>query len=214
MTIKHHLSDSLLMSYAAGTLPEAFSLVVATHVSLCDECRARLEAFESVGGAMIEDCAAITMAQDSLEACLARIGTKAPEPRPARRVTRSLFPAPLHAYIGGDLDAVKWRPIGMGVRQAILRTERGATARLLYIPAGQAVPDHGHRGTELTLVLQGAFRDESDRFGPGDVEIASDEVQHTPIAEAGADCICLAATDAPLRFSGLVPRLAQRFLRI
>ena len=34
------------------------------------------------------------------------------------------------------------------------------------------------------------------------------------IAEAGADCICLAATDAPLRFRGVLPRLAQPFLRI
>ena len=35
--IRHHLTDALLMSYSAGTLPEAFSLVVVTHVSLCDE---------------------------------------------------------------------------------------------------------------------------------------------------------------------------------
>jgi len=87
-------------------------------------------------------------------------------------------------------------------------------ARLLYIPAGQSVPDHGHRGTELTLVLQGAFRDEADRFGPGDIEIADESLKHTPVAEAGADCICLAATDAPLRFTGLIPRLVQPFFRI
>jgi putative transcriptional regulator len=29
---------------------------------------------------------------------------------------------------------------------------------------------------------------------------------------AGEDCICLAATDAPLRFRGLIPRLAQPLL--
>ena len=102
----------------------------------------------------------------------------------------------------------------MGVKQAILSTDKAATARLLYIPGGQSVPDHGHRGMELTLVLQGAFRDETDRFGPGDVEIASEDVEHTPVAENGEACICLAATDAPLRFRSLIPRLAQPFLRI
>ena len=76
------------------------------------------------------------------------------------------------------------------------------------------MPDHGHRGTELTLVLQGAFRDEVDRFGPGDLEIATDELEHTPVAEEGAPCICLAATDAPLRFRGLMPRLLQPLFRI
>jgi len=214
MTIRHHLSDQLLMAHAAGQLPDAFGLVVATHVSMCDECRARLEAFEAVGGAVIDRCGTVDMSESALDACLARIGGRAPAPRPAPRVRTGLFPAPLRDYIGGDLDAVKWRPIGMGVRQAILRTDRAASARLLYIPAGHSVPDHGHRGLELTLVLQGAFRDEEDRFGPGDVEVASEDVQHTPIAEEGPACICLAATDAPLRFSGLLPRLAQPFFRI
>ena len=76
------------------------------------------------------------------------------------------------------------------------------------------MPDHGHSGTELTLVLQGAFRDASDRFGPGDVEIATEADEHKPVAEAGLDCICLAATDAPLRFTGMLPRLLQPLFRI
>ena len=215
MTIRHHLSDQLLMAHAAGQLPEAFGLVVATHVSLCDECRARLEAFEAVGGAMLDRCGVAAMADDSLDACFARIGNRPVEPRRAPAARKpSVLPAPLAGYVGGDVDAIRWRPLGMGVRQAMLKTERGATARLLYIPAGQAVPDHGHKGLELTLVLQGAFRDDADRFGPGDVEIADQATEHTPIAEAGPDCICLAATDAPLRFAGLIPRLAQPFFRI
>ena len=211
MTIKPHLNDQLLMSYAAGNLPEAFSLVVATHVSMCDDCRARLETFEAVGGAVLETEAA-PMSETSLEACLARLGQPDSPQRPAPR--RGLLPAPLAGYVGGDLDRVRWKPIGMGVRQAMLPTAKGASARLLYIPAGQSVPDHGHRGLELTLVLQGAFRDDSTRFGPGDVEIADEADEHTPVAEAGVDCICLAATDAPLRFMGLVPRLLQPIFRI
>lgn len=210
MTIKHHLSDQLLMAYAAGSMPEAFSLLVATHISMCDDCRARLGAYEAVGGAVL-DTAHVAMSDGSLEAVLAKLG--APEPRRAIR-TPTVLPAPLVDYIGGDLASVKWRSLGMGVRQSILPTGKGATARLLFIPAGQAVPDHGHRGLELTLVLQGAFNDQTDRFGRGDVEIATQDLDHTPIAEPGADCICLAATDAPLRFSGFMPRLLQPFFRI
>ena len=96
----------------------------------------------------------------------------------------------------------------------VLKTSGDATVRLLKIPAGTAIPDHGHRGTELTLVLQGAFVDETDRFARGDVEVANEDLNHTPTAEDGLDCICLAATDAPLRFSGIIPRLAQRFVGI
>ncbi len=212
--IKHHLTDALLMAYSAGSLSEAFSLTVATHISMCDECRARLGAFDAMGGAIVQSCDSVEMNSGSLEATMRRIRNAAPVAAAAPRRRASGLPQPLLDYIGGDLDAVRWRSVGMGVKQAILPTSRAATARLLYIPAGAAVPDHGHRGTELTLVLQGAFVDEVDHFGPGDIEIANEDLNHTPVADIGADCICLAATDAPLRFRALIPRLAQPFLRI
>lgn len=214
MTIRHHLSDQLLMGYAAGQLPEAFSLVVATHVSMCDECRARLASYDAVGGALVEDLAEVAMGATALDAALARIDGMPQATQRAPLRAAGILPAPLADYVGGDLSAVKWRSIGMGVKQAILPTARDASARLLFIPAGVAVPDHGHRGMELTLVLQGAFADANDRFDRGDLEIADESLQHTPVAMAGMDCICLAATDAPLKFRGLVPRLAQRLLRI
>jgi putative transcriptional regulator len=214
--IKHHLTDALMMAYAAGSLPEAFDVVVATHVSLCDECRARMHAFDAVGGALVTQSETVAMGADSLAATLAMIADRAPEPRPATPALRPdrVFPAPLADYVGGDLDAVRWRRVGGGVSDAILRTQGRATVRLLRIPGGVAVPDHGHRGMELTLVLKGAFRDETDHFGAGDVEVADDSTVHKPVAVPGEDCICLAATDAPLRFNALIPRIAQSILRI
>ena len=213
--IKHHLTDDLLMGYSAGALPEAFNVVVATHISLCDECRARLGSFDAVGGSIMENTDAVAMADDSLSAVMTMIETTpdAPVLAPTPR-TSSIFPTPLQDYVTGTLDDVKWRKIGGGVSQAILPTSKDATVRLLKIPAGTAVPDHGHRGTELTLVLQGAFRDEHDRFGAGDIEVANEDMHHTPVAEDGLDCICLSATDAPLKFNGLLPRIAQRFVGI
>ncbi len=214
--IKHHLTDELLLAYATGDLPEAFNLVVATHVSLCDECRARLEAFEAVGGAVLDEIGEATLSGGSFAATMGSIRAAGKTPivpaTPPRRT--GLFPAPLRDYVGGDLDAVRWRGLGGGVRQAILPTSREAKVRLLYIPAGAALPDHGHSGLEMTQVLQGAFGDDGIRFGPGDIEIATEDTHHTPVAEEGVDCICLAATDAPLKFKALLPRMAQPFLRI
>ena len=212
MTITHHLSDDLLMAYSAGALPEALSLVVATHVSMCADCRAALAAHDAVGGAVLGTCGEAALAPDSLEKTLARIAAAPTEP-PAPRRDGSL-PGPLADYVGGSLSEVKWRTLAGGVKQAILPTERSATARLLYIPGGVAVPDHGHRGIELTLVLQGAFEDETGRFGPGDVEVATEALEHKPVATHGTPCICLAATEAPLRFAGLIPRLMQPLFRI
>ena len=213
--IRHHLTDEILMAYSAGTLPEAFNLVVATHISLCDECRAQLETFDAVGGAVLADCGAAPVAEDSFEATMRLIAAMpASDDRPRRAAANAVFPAPLQDYVGGDLADVKWRAVGGGVRQSILRTSSDATVRLLHIPPGVAIPDHGHRGMEMTLVLKGAFRDEFARFARGDLEIANEDLEHTPVAEEGEDCICLAATDAPLRFNALIPRIAQPFIRI
>lgn len=211
--INHHLTDALLMAYSAGNLPEAFNLTVAAHISMCDECRARLGAFDSLGGALVEEIEAVEMSSGSLNAVMERLKEPAEDPK-IQNKNKGILPAPLQDFIGGDIDAVRWKSVGMGVKQAILPTTRDATARLLFIPAGAAVPDHGHHGTELTLVLKGAFADEVAHFGPGDIEVANEDLNHTPVADIGEDCICLAATDAPLKFKGLIPRLAQPFLRI
>ena len=123
-----------------------------------------------------------------------------------------VYPGPVVQALKGR--APRWKSLGMGVRQDILSNDAESSVRLLYIPGGQAVPDHSHHGLELTLVLQGSFHDETGRYGVGDLEIADDTLEHTPIADEGEPCICLAATDAPLRFRALVPRLLQPFFRI
>ncbi len=212
MTIQHHLDDNTLMAYAAGTLPEAVNLVVAAHVSLCDECRASVESYDAVGGILMDQSQHVAMSGESLAQVLARLDLPVTD-KPVVRKPGAL-PGPVQDYVGGDLDSVKWKPIGMGVKQAILPTSSEATARLLFIPAGVAMPDHSHSGPEFTLVLQGAFFDADDRFARGDIEIANDDVTHTPIADIGEDCICLAVTDAPLEFKGWVPRIVQKFVDI
>jgi putative transcriptional regulator len=211
--IRHHPNDSLLMSYAAGTLPEAFSVVVAGHISLCEECRARLGAYEAIGGATLEDLSEGSMRADSLSKTLSLIhGPEADRIVVERR--ESDLPAPIGDYVAGDMGDIPWRAVGGGVRQLKLDTAGVGTVRLIYIPGGQAVPDHSHNGLELTMVLSGAYNDETDRFGPGDVEVAGDDFEHRPIAEDGAPCICIAATDAPLKFRGLIPRLLGQVVGI
>lgn len=220
MTIKHHIGDDLVLAYASGELDEATSLLVATHMALCPQCRQALELAESIGGTLIEEEAEAEIADGELEAIFGRIehteesATPPPVPEPARRRSYVL-PQPLRDYVDGDVDGLRWRSLGGGVRHLPIDTGASrAKARLLYIPAGSKVPDHGHRGLELTLVLAGSFYDEGAWFRRGDVEEADATVEHQPVAGPEEACICLAVTDAPLRFRSLIPRLAQPFLGI
>lgn len=208
--VTHHIPEAMLAAYAAGSLPHAFSLVVASHVSMCEKCRASLETHQAVGGVLLEDTKAVPVSAALKEDLFAQLDT----PFTAKPVyeRRGAYPGPVMETLKGR--ALRWKKLGMGVRQDILSHDENGSVRLLYIPPGQAVPDHSHSGLELTLVLQGSFSDETGQFGVGDVEIADDTLEHTPVADPGQACICLAATEAPLRFRALVPRLLQPIFRI
>lgn len=208
--IKHHMPDAMLAAYAAGNLPHAFSVVVATHVSMCDECRAALEAHESIGGALMETSDAVEVPESLRDELFSKLDDPIFEEPAYKR--SGVFPGPVVQAMKGR--SPRWKKLGMGVRQDILFHGKGGSVRLLHIPPGQAVPDHGHSGMELTLVLQGSFSDETGKFGVGDVEVADEDLEHTPIADDGLPCICLAATDAPLRFRAVMPRLLQPIFRI
>lgn len=208
--INHHISDDLLAAYAAGTLPHPYALVAAAHISLCLDCRADFEAHQMAGGAVLETATRAVVSDDLKLSTLALLDEPAPVKRTYAR--SGVYPGPVMEALKGKPP--RWKSLGLGVRQCILSGNREGSVRLLYIPPGQAVPDHTHNGLELTLVLQGSFSDETGRFGVGDLEMADQDLEHTPIADAGAPCICLAATDAPLRFNALLPRLLQPLFKI
>lgn len=208
-TIHHHIPQTVLDDYRVGTLPHAFAVVVAAHLSLCDKCRARHEVADLLGGALLANEPQAALNPDLRARVLGALDTPPPAP-PVRG--SGVFPAPVMAELGGGPP--RWRMLGGGIRQQILAADQTGSLRLLYIPPGKAVPEHGHRGLELTLVLQGSFADSKGEFRRGDVEVAHDDIDHQPLAGAGLPCICLAATDAPLRFHAMLPRLLQPLFRI
>lgn len=223
MTVRHHPENDLLLSYAAGSLAESWSLAIAAHLEHCPACRRDLGLAENVGGALLQGIAAENMAPNALEHILAEIDgteqealtvTAAPTGHPSD-LPGPVLPKPLRNYIGGDIDEVQWQRLGSDASQYLIKTsDNEAQARLLRINAGKPVPSHGHGGRELTLVLCGRFQDEFSDFGPGDLEDVDEETIHKPVAGADEDCICLAVTDAPLKFKELLPRILQPILKI
>ncbi len=219
MTIDHHIGEDLLLAYGAGTLDEATSLLVATHLALCPACRADLDLAETIGGVLIDQAESVVPADEGI---LEAAASAPAGPARTRRISEQtpldgpcgafVLPQPLRDYAGGDIAGLAWRAVGGGVRKFPIKTGGpGATAQLLSIAAGQGVPDHGHRGFEATLVLAGSFYDRGSWYRRGDVEFADEGVVHRPVAGPEEDCICLAVTDARLKFLTLIPRLLQPF---
>jgi len=210
----HHPQEDILMSYTAGALGESWSLAVASHITFCPECRSSVALVEELGGFLLEDHDPVPLSELALSVVQEQLDLQAVEQVAINSAVVSSIPVPLKDYIGDTLEEVKWQSIGGGVYQHLISTQDGDQARLLQIPAGKSVPEHGHGGRELTLVLSGSFSDENGEFVAGDIQDVSEEVTHQPLAGTGGNCICLVVTDSALKFKGLIPRFVQPFISI
>lgn len=212
MNIKFHLGDDILLKYAAGTLDEASGLLVATHLALCPHCRARNRAADALGGVLLDSLEAAPLPDSAMDAVLARLRDE-PQTESAPSApdsTNPVIPDPLRSYLGGDLDSLHWRMVAPRVHQIQIATaDHRSKARLLRFHSGSTVPTHGHNGRELTLVLTGSLCDRDTVLRRGDIAETDERTEHQPYAGPGEDCVCLAVTDAPLRFKSMFARLLQ-----
>lgn len=212
----HHLDHSTILAYAAGTLNEAFSVVAASHIAVCPICRSAVRAAEALGGELLKGMADSAVSADCRARTLAALEQatlhRLPVPAP-----KSQFPAPLARLIDAQsLDDIAWKKKAPGVSMFDVKLPPDAKGqlKLLRIDAGRAMPEHGHGGEEITLVLRGAYRDHMGRFGKGDVADLDEDIEHKPVVEADTDCICLVATERPTRFKSLAARIIQPFVGI
>ena len=224
MNITHHPDPATIAAYASGTLDEAFAVLISCHLEICADCREKYAEATAVGGALLEtmdDCAPIN--EGSYGRLLEKIsvagGKKHREGVDSVKCHSedwSKLPKALGNYMDRNIDEVDWQRVGPGIWQKNIALSSGAHSklRLLRIAKGRQVPEHGHRGQELTLILQGAYRDEIGHFSAGDVADLDEDIEHQPLVVSEMDCICLAATEAPTRFKSWASRIMQPFVGI
>jgi putative transcriptional regulator len=204
----------LLQAYACGALGPAASIAMSLHLETCALCASLAAQFDAVGGALFESDDELAAEPGiSLEHMLAKLETAEEPPHFSPEVMR--FPAPLRPAAAHALRSSRWQFAGPGLRSMTLDIPGAASAselpQLLRIEPGYGAPQHGHGGVELTLVLEGAFRDETGVYGPGDMSVAQTGLTHQPIAMPGGTCLAYAVSHAPMRFTGMLG-WAQRLL--
>jgi putative transcriptional regulator len=216
MTIAHHPSEETLVDYVAGALDEGNSLVMATHIARCSECQEAIRDLRLIAGAILESCASEAVSSRTRSACIhsldeekasePRVSVASPLPAPGL-ITAAVEPLALY-------DHSAWRRIGPGVQRCDINVadDTGTRVFLLKASAGTQLPEHHHTGTEWTCVLTGAFTHAAGRFGPGDFDQADASVDHSPIVDAGEDCICLVALNGNIELRGWFGRLMQPFV--
>ncbi len=208
--------ETMLMEYAAGVLDEAQSLVMGAHASLSPYARRMLKKYECLGGAMLSaHCEPISMKKDALDCVMAQLDQKRAETKDEQTSAQPChfegvsLPSCLKDY----LDQPSWQNIYPGMAIQNIETScLKSKARLLKVDPGVKTPEHSHRGVEMTLMLDGAFHDESGTYSRGDLIIVDEDYTHQPIADERTGCICLVVTTAPIKLTGW-KRLFNPFLK-
>ncbi len=217
MNLNNHPDSSTLLAYAAGAVNEGFSLVIAAHLELCPECRDEVTEAEALGGGLMQHLPAAEMSDAGMAQIWERIEADPIPEKVHRRPAETWgLPAVLAPFVPGGLSGVRWRTLVPGIKQLRLENvESGqGSVRLLSISPGATVPQHTHLGSELTLVLQGSFRDEMGHYKQGDLADVDSSVQHQPVVDSDQPCICLIATDQRLKFTSALNRMLQPLVGI
>ncbi len=210
----HHIDSDMLLAYAAGTLSEAASVVVASHLSLCPTCRSYVMTAETVGGALLDELEPAPFSAASMASVLDRLDAPvkaAPKPR-AAVATSKVFPSPLRAYMSGDVDQLRWSWVQPGVKFAeLLVDDSGARMGLMRTQPGASITPHGHSGDELTLVLSGGYRDAGVNFQRGDVQAVDENTTHELVTDQDGECLSLVMLRGPIKPTRLIAKIFRHF---
>lgn len=221
--LHYHPTTELLMDYAAGSLPLAHAISVATHLEHCQECRNTVAKLNQIGSSLFaeqETHLAEPTNFHSLKAHLLdnldqlSIGQESEEQQPATQNANYRIPKSLRQFVQEDYDSLEWTRLSSSLKVATLCTDgKGSQVALTRIKAGSHIPTHSHTGEEITLVLEGSFSDESGIYGKGDFISRNQTHKHKPIVSKDSECICLTVLDAPIQFTGFFTRWLNPLLR-
>lgn len=228
--INHHPDCATLMSYASGTLPEAFRVIVAAHIAMCEHCQAEIALMHDIGGALLENTQSVDLGSSAIDDVMKRFDelymTDNSYPNLEQKQQTSsiladvqshetsssrILPEAVSKVLNLKDEDINWRFMAPGMRyhKLPLSEDTSGDLRLLKITPGYSLPEHGHGGSEMTLVLQGSYKDEFGAYSAGDIQDVDSEIEHQPIITGHQECICLVAFEQQANFKGLGPKILQ-----
>jgi len=212
---RHHPDTLTLMEFSAGNLSEPHALCIRLHLDQCPHCRSRVDTLDSLGAVMMENQPQVGVSSDMFDAILSRIDSE-PDMTETYISTQAKRMSPLQKLLGDDLNSLHWKR-QLGDVSVLDISERfpGQSEQVVLqkLAAGGKAPAHTHRGSETTIVLQGAFSDQKGVFNQWDFVVLNQEDEHKPVAVGCEDCITLSVLSAPVKLTGTFTRLLNPFIR-
>ena len=211
--------ENLLFNYAIGLLDEAQHLIISSHIMMSARAREIVRSYEQLGGELLErECNPVKMRDCSLDKVLAHLDE---EPEPEKHPCFEYFtqgmdlPDIITHYLALQRRNPAWKNLYPGIKTYELALKcKQSRARFLKAEPERATPTHTHRGSEITLILEGAFSDQGKEYYKGELIIRDENDEHTPKACPERGCVCLMVSSKPVRLTGKLARLLNPFIKI
>ncbi|MEZ9998708.1 ChrR family anti-sigma-E factor [Vibrio lentus] len=226
--IKHHPNAAILKDFVDGNLADSVSLIVSSHVELCEHCQKQVSmltaqaadsVFENDTSALVNDTAGLKLSDSEMDAFLAdneefdfdaidqitadlsqavEVVVEAQQETVSN--TTFTIPRALNSVVRKD-----WMNLGKISRARLDFDDEAHHTSLLHIDKDGQVPCHTHKGFEITLLLEGSFEDEMGVYNKGDFIWLDGEHTHQPATKEG--CVCLTVSSDALYFTKGVSQL-------
>lgn len=220
--IKHHPTFALLKNFVDGELPASISAGIAIHADMCEKCRSYIaQLTEQVAESSFEFEAAFLdrftvdesknldeVAEINFEDMINDITASSDiENIPAKKEKFISFNKQAYAIPPAlrNMSLGKTAHIGKLSRARVQLDENEIHTSLLHIEPGGGVPEHTHKGFELTLLLDGSFEDENGIYVKGDFIMLEGSHKHHPIS--GKGCLCYTVANDALHFTQGINKL-------
>jgi putative transcriptional regulator len=207
-----------LQAFSAGNCQPALALMISAHVDMCPQCRSECVDIQA------------ELADDLL------MQPKVSEPLSNRYISMmsnitSLpvvhTPVPIAENSSIELDGKffelprtlkrhvintgNWSRLVGKLWQAPVDLGEIGKANFMYMEKGGRVPEHTHKGTEFTLVVNGQYGDGISEYESGDFTIMDSKHKHLPHSQSDEGCLVFTIVDQPLHFTAGIARLLNPF---
>lgn len=203
MSIRFHPKPEILIKYASGHLSSAYAMAIELHTKFCNGCADHVIELNNIGGKLL-NAQKNTSVKLSFDDLMTKIDSLEQE------ATESIEPGHISADVTSIMQLAKtsgrkrnWKAITSKISNlSVDLGDKDYDVNLIKMKGGSKVPAHTHKGTEVTVVINGSFKDAYGEYNVGDFLIRDSSTKHSPHADV--DCICFAVTDAPLHYTGML----------
>jgi putative transcriptional regulator len=216
--IKHHPKFELIQSFVNGDLPASLSAGISIHAGMCPVCQQKISlltdqvatlnfdespttvfegdlATQELSAINVDDMINAITESDNIDVMQA-VKTKTVNFR------NKSYELP---FVLNNMMLGKTAHIGKLARKRVQLDENEIHTNLLHMEPNGSVPQHTHKGFELTLLLEGSFHDEEGEYVKGDFIMLDGQHLHNPISSSG--CLCYTVANDSMHFTQGINKL-------